>query len=64
MHCPACHQPGMIVDSTEGPSPRFACETPDCPVQTFDPEGAQSVEAPGTPRAVAASPVEGDQGGP
>jgi hypothetical protein len=48
--CPACHQPGTAVDAPEARRPLFACESPDCIVETFDAEGAQSVEAPGAER--------------
>lgn len=47
MNCPACHRPGVEIDSQ---GHLFACETPECVVQTFDAEGAQSVEAPDSER--------------
>ena len=48
MRCPGCHQPGIELDSAGARGPRFACETTDCVVQTFDAEGAQTVHAPET----------------
>ena len=48
MNCPACHRPGTEMDSAGARGPLFACETPECVVQTFDAEGAQMVHAPET----------------
>jgi hypothetical protein len=48
MNCPACHRRGTELDSTGVGGSLFACETPDCVVQTFDVEGAQTVHAPET----------------
>jgi hypothetical protein len=48
MRCPACHEPGIEVDSTGALTPLFACQMPECMVQTFDAQGAQSIEAPET----------------
>ena len=46
MNCPACHRPGVEMDSSGARGPLFACETPDCVVQTFDAVGPQTVHAP------------------
>ncbi len=43
---PACHAPGMAASRHAAEAPLFVCEAPDCVVQTFDAEGAQSVQAP------------------
>jgi hypothetical protein len=48
MDCLACHRPGAETDSSGAQGPRFTCETPECVVQTFDAEGAQTVHAPET----------------
>ena len=59
MRCPAGHRPGARVESTTATrTVLFACETPDCPVQTFDVQGAQSVETPESTR-----PAGGDAEG-
>lgn len=43
--CPACHAPGVAAPPSMG-GLLFTCETPDCLVQTFNAESAQSVQAP------------------
>ena len=46
MRCPACHQAGAETAAPGTGSPLFTCRNPECVVQAFDAEGAQSVEVP------------------